>query len=357
MFIAISLLAVLNAEAPPPPLSVPQAIAAIGRDEDVDRAVTRLRAAGKPGVWALHGAAKEAHATERGRLFEGIGRVGGSEAEWALITELSGSDANGVVGAVRGLARLGEPRVVGNLLRHATSAQEPVRDAIVEALAQYGMSPAQLDALLAHEREEARETAVRTLARAGTAAQRSAAIPAAMADPAPRVRRAALALVVAAKDQSQVFTIAELARGSDPVLAIEAVRALQALGGWNVPGMLSAVVAHPSTQPAVRVEAATVLRAMDRAGLNALVKASSEVKAPEALYDIAARALSGGDLDAVIELLEDPAHRTASTAILDRVGALSAQQATARQATALPELHAAIAAYLLHQKGNALTSK
>jgi hypothetical protein len=331
------------------PQNPKEAVQAIAAGEDSEAAVESLKAAGKPGLWALHGAAKDAKGVERTRLFAAIGKMGGSDAEWALVVELKSGDAAGKLGAIAGLGKLEGAGITATLLSQAGASNAEVRAALVDVLVERKISPAQLEALQKSDREEARETGVRYLAGAGSTADMTAAIPGALADRSMLVRRAGLRLVAKAKDPTRVFTIAEMARGTDPALAIDAIHALRDLGGFSVPGELAAIASRAQGAPEVKKEAALALRAQGRAGMNALVGAIGRLSNKQQVAElsiVAAADLKPEEMDAVIDLLEDSATQGASAAILDQVGEAGRKRAEARLQTALPELHTAITAYL-----------
>lgn len=343
----------LMAPAATQPMSLRSATDAIARGDDVEPAIARVRSAGKPGLWALHGAAKARSGAERGRLFEAIGRFGTSEAEWALVIELKGSDAQGKAGAVRGLEHVPSASAMAAILRQASAGDELIRDAVLDVLSRRKPTEAQLERLVGSEDEDARELGLKVVVRDGTEAQAQALIMPSLEHPSARIKHQGVSLAGRAKDRSQIYTLAEIARGPDEHLAAHAVRVLGELGGWNVPSELSAVIADGATRDAAWREAAVVLRNLGKEGFTALLKGMSRVREETRRAELAAIAAEGigeAQLAAAVDLLEDPESREAGAHILDHAGDRGAQAAKQRMESALPELHDAISAYLSRER-------
>lgn len=332
-----------------PILSVHEATRAIAAGESAEQAVERLKQAGKPGLWALCDAAKNAHGVERGRLFEAIGAIGTAEAEWALIIELKGSEPDGVAGAVRGLAKTQSAGSCGAITRLASAKDAQVRDAVAAALvAKKGCGPATVRRLWSSTDELEREMAIRYVVEAHDPLGAELTAPS-LADPSALVRYQGAALAADRHDRSQLYTLADLARAADERLAVRAARAIAEVGGFGSPGELGAVIAdHRTTEGAWR-EAGRALRTLGKEGFGALVRGISRAKDPTrraALADIASQDLSEVDLLAAVELLEDAEFGVAGALILDRAQDRGRAAAAARRATALPELDQAIEHYL-----------
>jgi HEAT repeat protein len=329
--------------------SVHEATRAIAAGESADQAVERLKQAGKPGLWALCDAAKNAHGAERGRLFEAIGAIGTAEAEWALVIELKGGEPEGVAGSVRGLARIQSGSSCGAIVRQAGAKDAQVRDAVAGALvAKKGCGPATIRRLWSSTDELEREMAVRYVVDTHDPMGAELTTPS-LADPSALVRYQGAALAADRHDRTQLYTLADLARGSDERLAVRAARAIAEVGGFGSPGELGAVIAdHRTTEGAWR-EAGRALRTLGKEGFGALVRGISRSKDPArraALADMASHNLSEVDLLAAVELLEDAEFGVAGALILDRAGERGRAAASARRATALPELDQAIEHYL-----------
>ena len=353
MAFAELMLIALMAPAATQPMSLSRATSAIASGEDVEPAIARVRRAGKPGLWALHGAAKERQGTERGRLFEAIGHFGTSEAEWALVIELKGDDAAGRAGAVRGLEHVPSASALAAIVRQASANDALVRDAVLDVLSRRVPSQTQLERLASSEDEDSKDVGLKLVVQHGSDALAAAWINPALEHASPRIKHQGVSLVGRVKDRTQIYTLAEIARGPDEHLAAHAVAILGELGGWNVPSELSAVIADASTRDAAWREAAVVLRSLGKEGFTALLRGMSRVREETRRTELAAIAAEGigeAQLAAAVDLLEDPESREAGAHILDHAGDKGLQAAKQRMESALPELHDAISAYLSRER-------
>jgi hypothetical protein len=329
-----------------------QAIEAIAQGENVDAAFARLAAQGKPGLWALHDAAKKKSGVERGRLFEAIGRFATPEAEWALIVELKGTDSEGRAGAVRGLVRIKNPKTFSSIARQAESTDEVVRGAVVDGFSALGHSAdGSIAALLESKSVVAREVGLRVLVKSGDGPELQEAMIAALKDPEPAIQYQGLLLVQMKKDQSQVYPVAELARSGRDDVACLAVQVIAELGGLTAAGELSSIVADPVTSRGAWMRAARLLRASGDDGFAMMLDAIARTKDDARRSTIAAMAVENvkpAELARAVDLLDDPGPQRAAAGklILIASGEAGAEVARARIPTALPEMKEAIDRYL-----------
>jgi HEAT repeat protein len=232
-------------------------VEAIATGEDVDGAGDRMVALGKPGLWAIHAAAKKASGETRARLFESIGRFGTDEAEWALIVELKNSDVHGKAGALRGLTRMKRPRTANNVINHAATESALVRDAAADYFVAIGDAAARPHAVKMYGSADAkvRELAVAYAIRTSESTFAAETLPKALRDPSPRVRMLGLELAERAGGKDHIFTIAELARSEESDVSDLAARVLAGVGGAFAATELSSIVAAAPARPASRQHA------------------------------------------------------------------------------------------------------
>lgn len=295
----------------------------IANGSDAEAAGEKVAAMGRPGLWALHEAAKKHEGAARGRLFEAIGRFSSDEAEWALIVELKSADLEARAGAIRGLARMKRAKTAAQVLNAAKVENAEVRDAAATYLKAIG--------------EPGRAHATKLLDSG-----------------ADHQRGIALAYALAAQDfdlSNSMFRVAELARSNSAEVSELATRVLAKNGGAMAAGELASIVADPATKEIAWLRSAELLTGMGIDGRRELIGAIGRVRedAKRArLAAIAAKDATREEVGAMVELLDDPSpdRREAAKAILLKTGALGREVARAHLARALPELEAAIRAFL-----------
>jgi hypothetical protein len=283
---------------------------------DLD-AAKRTAALGRPGLWALHEAAKNQSGEARGHLFAAIGDFASEEAEWALTMELKGGDQHGRAGAIRGLAKRG--RATNAVLRAAQTDHPVVR----EAAAQYLFALGETGAI----------HAARMLA-TGSDTERALALT--------YVLRAEANVLSAS-----IFRIAELARSMNAQVAELAVSALAKNGGTVALLELASIVSDSESTELAWRRAGETLAGLGAEGRRELIGAIGRMRDETrkiALSELAANGATKADVEAMVELLDDPSadRRAAAKVILARTGALGKEVARARLSSALPELEAAI---------------
>lgn len=280
-------------------------------------AAKKISAHGRPGLWALHDAAKKSRGEARGHLFAAIGRFDSEEAEWAMSMELKNSDLHGRAGAIRGLAK--NARATSAVLRAANVDHPAVREAAASYLVELG--------------EAGSMHAMRLLSE-GSDAERAVA----------------LAFVLTAETgafSSSIFRIAELARSSHPAVSELSLSALAKFGGAVATAELASIVSDVEAKEESWKRAAEHLAAMGGEGRRELIGAIGRVRDEERrtkLGELAADGATKEDVEAMVELLDDPSadRRAAAKVIIGRTGQLGKDVARARMASALPELEAAI---------------
>jgi hypothetical protein len=328
------------------------AIAAIASGDESEAAIAHIKAAGKPGLWAMHDAAKKSSGGPRGRLFEALGRIQTPEAEWALIVELKGADPEGRAGAIRGLVANKNPSTYGSIARQADANEEGIRLAVVDALIAMGPTADKyVPGLLASKSENAREVGLRYLVERGEGTIVGESMVAALRDPAPMIQYQGLKLVERKKDRGQFFTVSELARSQHEEVAGLAVQVLQSLGGYNASSELVAVIADPISKDSAWQRAARVLRSGGADGFAAMLDAIARTKDDDRrskLANLAVQNVTPDELARAVELLDDPApaRAAAGRAILMSSGEAGAEVAKKRLPSALPELQQEIESYL-----------
>jgi hypothetical protein len=303
--------------------SIPCTVNAIAEGSDVEAAGDRLAAHGRPALWAVHDAAKKHEGAARARLFEAIGRFKSDEAEWALIVELKNGDLEARAGAIRGLGRMARAKTVTQVLGHVNVESASVRDAAAGYLLAIG--------------EPGRGHATKLLS---SSAEQQRAI--------------GLAYALSSKDfdvSTSMFRIAELARSENADVSELAARVLAKAGGVTATGELASIVADPVTKEVAWLRSAELLTSMGTDGRRELIGAIGRVRDDAKrgrLGAIAAKGAAREEVQAMVEMLDDPSpeRRSAARAILAKTGTLGREVAQAHLPRALPELEAAIRAFL-----------
>jgi hypothetical protein len=215
------------------------------------------------------------------------------------------------------------PKMTGAVLRQAAVEHPAVREAAVDFLIALG---------------EAGAPHVARLISSGEDSERAIALAYSLRAPG-------------ADLSSSMFRVAELARSPNGDVAELAARVLAKTGGPMAAGELASIISDPETKEVGWMRAADLLASMGAEGRRELIAAAGRARDEhrrETISAVAAKGASREDIEAMIDMLDDPSpeKRAAARSILARTGNTGRELAKERLSRSLPELEAAIKEFL-----------
>ncbi len=288
-------------------------------------ALARLRAKGRPGLYALQDlVARAAEPNERAKAVRALGALGNPDAEWALRGELKQPPVVAAA-AVRAVVALRLTRLRNLVVARVGEADPDLAAALGESAALFPAVTDAARALLSDARPVAQLAGLRILSAAGEIPSEADARRLA-ASPLPEAALLAAELLAPSDPQAAEAVYAQLAVGPEP-LAARAARDLVKLG---TPGSLAALEALARTPGSA--ERAVAALAASPQGLTHLLVLRAADPSLQAIVD---RSLAGhppavADLRVVVSAADDRASRMAVALLAGREDGVAALDACLR---------------------------
>lgn len=271
------------------------AVRAIADDtEEAPRAIRYLRSKGKPGLWALYGAAKKADGPARVNLLTAMGKLPVSGAEWSLKEAFKVGDPDSQLGAVQGLLLLDDsPGVRKVLLEAAQSPSPEVQQAAARGLAQRleKVRP-EVERMLLEPDLPQRSTAIRVARLTEDPALVREAVDVGLSDNRPEIEVEVLKLIGTMNASAMADAVeTRLRRAENPRVQQAALDALLLMTTADPLTRLQRVLADPSVDADTRIRVYQSLRRGDLAAFQAMVDALA--RAPDGESFLVARLREG----------------------------------------------------------------
>lgn len=320
--------------------------------EEAPQAVRYLRNKGRPGLWALYGAAKRAEGEERVRLLSAVGQLPMKGAEWSLRQAYQKGDRDSQLGALQGMLQL--PDSVGiraTLVAAAESPSPKVQELAAEGLAaRFDIMEEQVSRMLLEADVPQRRTAIRVARLHEDPRFRTKAIDVGLSDTRPVIQVETLELIGETRDMHYLQPVTDRIRSPDTAVSAAATDALVSMDGPTAVARLSRLLADPSLSFRTKTMIAERLRASDATGFDALVQGlAAAPDGPEFIEEH----LSETDVPAAeqqrwVQMLASPRQRVqaVTVAALDAIGPRVHPLLVRQLAAPEPEMRARALAFL-----------